>query len=85
MSGFQGDNSHIIAPHTGQPSFNVPMGYTQDKLPVGLQFMTRMFDDHKLIGYAYAYEQGTKHRKAPKAFPKLKKKKSDYRPTQSFH
>ena len=62
---YKGDNSQIIAPHTGQPAFTVPMGYTDKNLPVGLQFLGRMFDEATLIKLTYAYEQGTKHRKPP--------------------
>jgi Asp-tRNA(Asn)/Glu-tRNA(Gln) amidotransferase A subunit family amidase len=61
-----GDNNQIISPHTGQPAFTVPMGFTEGKLPAGLQFLGRMFDESTLIKLAYAYEQGTLHRSAPK-------------------
>lgn len=66
--GYKGDNSQIIAPHTGQPAFTVPMGYTYENLPAGLQFLGRMFDEPTLIKLTYSYEQGTKHRKPPVRF-----------------
>ncbi len=69
MEGYKGDNSQIIAPHTGQPAFTVPMGYTPGNLPAGLQFLGRMFDEPTLIKYCYAYEQGTVHRKPPELLP----------------
>lgn len=62
---YQGDNSQIISPHTGQPAFTVPMGYTSGNLPAGIQFLGRMYDEPTLIRLAYAYEQGTLHRKPP--------------------
>jgi len=62
---YKGDNSQIIAPHTGQPAFTIPMGYTKGGLPAGLQFLGRMFDEPTLIKLTYSYEQGTKHRKPP--------------------
>ncbi|MEM8485398.1 MAG: amidase family protein [Bacteroidota bacterium] len=65
MEGYKGDNSQIISPHTGQPAFTVPMGFTTGNLPAGLQFLGRMFDEPTLIRLAYAYEQGTRHRKPP--------------------
>ena len=71
FSGYKGDNSQLIAPHTGQPAFTVPMGFTYDNLPAGLQFLGRSFDEGTLIKYAYAYEQATRHRKAPALFPAL--------------
>ena len=62
---YKGDNSQIISPHTGQPAFTVPMGFTSKNLPAGLQFLGRMYDEPVLIGLTYSYEQGTKHRKTP--------------------
>ena len=62
---YKGDNSQIIAPHTGQPAFTVPMGFTSGNLPAGIQFLGRLFDEPTLIKLAYAYEQGTKHRIPP--------------------
>ncbi len=67
QSGYKGDNSQIIAPHTGQPAFTIPMGFTSGDLPAGLQFLGRMFDEPTLIKLCYAYEQGTQHRKSPQA------------------
>ena len=63
---YLGDNSQIIAPHTGQPAFSVPMGFTNGNLPAGLQFLGRMYAEPTLIRLTYSYEQGTKHRKSPK-------------------
>ncbi|WP_423997071.1 amidase [Maribacter sp. IgM3_T14_3] len=62
---YKGDNSQIISPHTGQPAFTVPMGFTSNNLPAGLQFLGRMYDEPILIGLTYSYEQGNKHRKSP--------------------
>jgi amidase len=73
FKGYKGDNSQLIAPHTGQPAFTVPMGFTYDNLPAGLQFLGRSFDEPTLIKYAYGYEQATHHRRAPARFPALPK------------
>ena len=62
---YLGDNNQVIAPHTGQPAFTVPMGFTSEGLPTGLQFLGRMYSEPTLIKLAYSYEQGTKHRKIP--------------------
>ena len=72
MEGYKGDNSQVIAPHTGQPAFTIPMGFTSGNLPAGLQFLGRLFDEPTLIKLTYAYEQGTKHRRPPELFPALK-------------
>lgn len=62
---YKGDNSQIISPHTGQPAFTVPMGFTSGNLPAGLQFLGKMWSEPVLIKLTYGYEQGTKHRKPP--------------------
>ena len=62
---YKGDNSQIIAPHTGQPAFTVPMGFTANNLPAGIQFLGRMFDEPTLIRLTFAYEQATHRRKPP--------------------
>ena len=67
----QGNNSSIIAPMTGQPAITVPMGYTHDTLPAGLQFLGHPFGEPALIRMAYAYEQATQHRRPPALFPPL--------------
>jgi len=62
---YRGDNNQVIAPHTGQPAFTVPMGYNSTGLPAGLQFLGRLYDEPTLIRLCYAYEQATQHRVAP--------------------
>ena len=62
---YKGDNNQVISPHTGQPAFTVPMGFLTDNLPVGIQFLGRMYDEATLVKLAYSYEQGTLKRKAP--------------------
>jgi Asp-tRNA(Asn)/Glu-tRNA(Gln) amidotransferase A subunit family amidase len=64
-----GNNSPVIAPHSGQPAITVPMGYVENNLPAGLQILGRPFSEEKLFQYAYAYEQATHHRKPPLLFP----------------
>jgi Asp-tRNA(Asn)/Glu-tRNA(Gln) amidotransferase A subunit family amidase len=41
------------------------MGYTGGRLPAGIQFLGRLYDEATLIKLVYAYEQGTKHRRPP--------------------
>jgi Asp-tRNA(Asn)/Glu-tRNA(Gln) amidotransferase A subunit family amidase len=66
-----GNNSPVIAPHSGQPAISVPMGFSYDRYPAGLQFLGRPFSDPDLIKFAYAYEQATRHRRPPANFPPL--------------
>jgi amidase len=51
----------------GYPHVTVPAGYVHG-LPVGLSFAGAAWSEAALIGMAYAYEQATRHRKAP-SFP----------------
>lgn len=66
-SEYRGDNSQVIAPHTGQPAFTVPMGFTEGNLPAGIQFLGRMYDEPTLVRLTYSFEQGTNHRKPPES------------------
>lgn len=67
-----GDNNQVFSPVTGFPALTVPMGYTRGgKLPAGLQFFGRGWDEARLIKLAYDYEQATRHRKAPATVPAL--------------
>ena len=51
---------------SGFPHITVPAGYAFGKgLPIGLSFLGRPWDEPNLLGYAYAFEQGTKARRAP--------------------
>ena len=60
-----GDNSQLFAPSTGFPAITVPMGYTRGNLPAGLQIFGRPWSESTLLRLAYAYEQGTRHRRPP--------------------
>ena len=61
-----GDNSQVFSPRSGFPAITVPMGYTRDnKLPAGMTFFGREWNEGKLIGLAYDFEQATKHRRPP--------------------
>jgi amidase len=69
ISSPTGDNSQHIAPHTGLPAITLPMGYTRNALPAGISLLGPLYSEAKLIGYAYSYEQATKHRRAPVLSP----------------
>jgi amidase len=49
----------------GYPNISVPAGYVYG-LPVGISFFGRAWSEAVLIKLAYAFEQATKHRAAPK-------------------
>jgi amidase len=53
----------------GYPNINVPAGYAFG-LPVGISFFGVANSEALLIKLAYAFEQATKHRRAPKFLPR---------------
>ena len=60
-----GGGSSEFAAVAGYPNVNVTAGYVHG-LPVGISFFGRAWSEPVLIRIAYAFEQATKHRKAPK-------------------
>jgi amidase len=54
----------VYAALSGYPNINVPMGFIGN-VPVGISFYGRAWSEPLLLEIAYAYEQNTKHRKAP--------------------
>ena len=54
----------------GYPNINVPAGFSHE-LPIGISFFGRAWSEPTLIKIAYAFEQATKHRRAPKFIPTL--------------
>ena len=57
----------------GYPNINVPAGEIFG-LPVGISFFGRAWSEPVLIKFAYAFEQATKFRRAPKFLPRLELK-----------
>ncbi len=53
------------AARAGYPNITVPMGFV-DELPVGISFFGQAWTEPLLIEIAYGFEQGTKHRRAPR-------------------
>ena len=49
----------VSANLAGLPAISIPCGFTQDKLPVGLQLTGRPFDEATLLRIADAYERDT--------------------------
>ena len=60
--------SSTIAAVAGYPHITVPAGFVFG-LPVGVSFIGRAWSEPKLFKLAYAFEQATKKRRAPKFLP----------------
>jgi amidase len=63
-----GGGSSSAAAVAGYPNITVPAGFVFG-LPVGISFFGRAWSEPVLIRLAYAFEQGTKVRKAPRFLP----------------
>lgn len=68
----EGGGHSTPAAVAGYPTVTVPMGFVSE-LPVGLSFIGRAWSEPVLIGYAFAFEQATRHRRAPRYVPTLLK------------
>ena len=65
-----GGGSSDSAAVAGYPNINVPAGFVCG-LPVGISFFGRAWSEPVLIRLAYAFEQTTKVRKAPRFLPSV--------------
>lgn len=67
----QGGSTCQLSAHTGFPAITVPAGFTDDGLPIGVEFFGRPFADAQLVSLAYAFERATHHRRPPALTPPL--------------
>ena len=58
-------SSSTPAAVAGYPSITVPAGFVNE-LPVGITFFGRAWSEARLLGFAYGFEQATRHRRPPK-------------------
>jgi amidase len=66
VNGDYGPNGcSTFAAVAGYPHVTLPAGFAFG-LPVGLSFFGPAFTEGKLLGYAFAFEQATKHRRPPR-------------------
>ena len=60
-----------LSPLTGLPAFIVPMGFTPEGLPVGLEILGRPWSEPMLIKLASGFEAVTHNRRVPASTPPL--------------
>lgn len=70
---FSGSSGAGIGAKAGYPTIIVPAGYQSlnNLNPLGLSFLAKAYEEDKLIGYAYDFEQASLARVAPLATPPL--------------
>jgi Asp-tRNA(Asn)/Glu-tRNA(Gln) amidotransferase A subunit family amidase len=73
VDGYGRGDNRGLSPSIGFPALTVPAGFTSDSLPAGLEFLGRPFSEAALLAYGFAYEQRTKHRRAPGTVPPLRR------------
>lgn len=54
-----------LSPFSGYPAMSVPIGFSEEGLPIGMEMLGTEFSEPTLIKLAYSYQEGTEHRKAP--------------------
>jgi len=71
VDGYGRGDNRGLSPSLGWPALTVPMGFSPEGLPAGLEFLGRPWSETKLLGFAYAFEQATHHRRPPMTVPAL--------------
>ncbi|WP_245800129.1 SWIM zinc finger family protein [Haladaptatus litoreus] len=64
----------LIASQSLCPAMSVPAGFTDDGLPVGIEFLGRPYDEPTLLQFGHSFEQATHHRRPPETTPPLSNK-----------
>jgi amidase len=67
-----------LSPTTGLPAFIVPMGFTPEGLPVGLEILGRPWSEPTLIKLASGFEAVTSNRRVPASTPALAGEQIEY-------
>ena len=71
-------SDNYLSSMTGLPGLLVPMGYTNEGLPLALEFLGRPFSEPTLIKLASGFEAQTQHRKPPPNTPALVGERFEY-------
>jgi aspartyl-tRNA(Asn)/glutamyl-tRNA(Gln) amidotransferase subunit A len=63
LSMYLSDIYTISANLAGIPAISIPCGFSKNNLPIGLQILTKAFDEETLFRLSYTYEQNTEWHK----------------------
>jgi len=70
-TGDRGPRDNPVSAITGLPAIIVPAGVDAQGLPIAIEFLGRPFSEPTLFRLAFAYEQASHRRVAPKSTPHL--------------
>ncbi len=67
----QPGNNCSLSANSGLPALSLPMGFTAEGLPLGIELLSAAFTDARLLALGFEFEQLTQHRRAPASTPSL--------------
>lgn len=67
----QPGNNCSLSANSGLPALSLPMGFTAEALPLGIELLGAAFTDVRLVALGYEFEQLTQYRRAPASTPSL--------------
>ncbi|MBI4471055.1 MAG: CHRD domain-containing protein [Acidobacteria bacterium] len=70
----QAGSTCTLSAVTGFPALGMPAGFTDDGLPVAIEFYGRPLSDTRLVAFAYSFEKSANHRVPPPFTPALSAK-----------
>jgi amidase len=69
-----------LSPALDFPALTMPAGFTDDSVPVPIEFLGKQFAEPTLFELAYAYEQVAPHRESPEDFGSIEEASTDLSP-----
>ena len=67
--GDGGGGGQSLASNNGLPSIVAPAGYTEEGLPIGIEFVGKPFADRTLLEVVHGYEAASRRRVPPATTP----------------
>ena len=74
----RGRSATNLSSYSGFPDIQVPAGFTSGGLPTTISFLGRAFSEPELLGFAFAFEQATRHWRLSPLVPPLTGEAFDY-------